>query len=90
MTILGARTKYNTRCSRHTKTSSSSAVSVMSQIGVLHSVSHMATLSLNLHLSNTRTHTLLSELKDNGLKGDLIDFVWVYFTYTLGIDLMAN
>jgi hypothetical protein len=23
---------------------------------------------------------LLSELKENGLKGELVDFVWVYFT----------
>lgn len=66
---------YNTCCSKRTKTSSSSAVSVMSQTGVLHSALHMVTLSHSSRLSNSRTHTLLSELKDNGLKGDLIDFV---------------
>jgi len=28
-----------------------------------------------LHLPNSRTHILLSELKENGLKGGLVDFV---------------
>ncbi len=28
-----------------------------------------------LHLPNSRTHMLLSGLKENGLKGELVDFV---------------
>jgi len=34
----------------------------------------------SLQHSNSRTHKLLSELKENGLKGKPIDFVWVDFT----------
>ena len=36
---------------------------------------------LRLTLSNSRTHRLLDELKENGLKGDLVDFLWVEFTF---------
>jgi hypothetical protein len=32
-------------------------------------------LSRNLLLPNVRTHTLLNGLKENGLKGELVDFV---------------
>ena len=34
----------------------------------------------SLHNLNSRTHNLLSELKENGLKGKPIDFMWVEFT----------
>ena len=34
---------------------------------------------LRLTLSNSRTHDLLDELKGNGLKGELVDFLWVEF-----------
>jgi hypothetical protein len=39
-------------------------------------------------LPNIRTHTLLNGLKENGLKGELVDFVWVDFPVTL--DLVTN
>jgi hypothetical protein len=38
-------------------------------------------LPCDLCLSNSRTHRLLDELKNNGLKGELVDFVWVEFTF---------
>jgi hypothetical protein len=75
MKISGAHTKYNFHSLRRIKTSSSSAVSVISQTGGLHCALHMATFSDSVSHSNSRTHTLLNELKDNGLKGDLVDFV---------------
>lgn len=37
----------------------------------------------DLRLSNSRTHTLLDEIKNNGLNGELVDFVWVDFIYLL-------
>jgi hypothetical protein len=39
-----------------------------------------------LRLPNTRTHMLLGELEENGLKGELVDFVWVDISllYTQG------
>jgi hypothetical protein len=47
------------------------------------------------HVPNSRTHMLLGELKENGLKGELVDFVWVgiAFLYTrsgLGDKLNAS
>ena len=32
-----------------------------------------------------RTHDLLDEIKENGLKGKLVDFVWVEFAPSLGL-----
>ena len=75
MKISGAHTRYNSHSSRRTKTSNSSAVSAISQTGGLHCALHMATLSHSFSHSNSRTHMLLDEIKDNGLKGDLVDFV---------------
>ena len=84
MKTSGTRTKWNprwiTRCLRSTKSASSSAVNATSQIGVLHCAPHMAALSHSLRHSNFRTHALLNELRVNGLKGELVDFVWVDFT----------
>jgi hypothetical protein len=87
MRILRTRTECHTRCSRRTKTSSSSAVSATSPTGALHCIAYSYFI-LQL-LPNVRTHTLLNGLKENGLKGELIDFVWVDFTVAL-VDLVTN
>lgn len=41
--------------------------------------------NLWLTCSKSRTHDLLDEIKENGLKGELVDFVLVEFTPSLGL-----
>ena len=43
-----------------------------------------AASAYDLHL-NSRTHNLLDELKENGLKGELVDFLWVEFIFYLTV-----
>jgi hypothetical protein len=62
-------------------------VSATSPTGALHCIAYSYFI-LQL-LPNVRTHTLLNGLKENGLKGELIDFVWVDFTVAL-VDLVTN
>jgi hypothetical protein len=62
-------------------------VSATSQTGVLHCIAY-SSFTLQL-LPNVRTHTLLNGLKENGLKGELVDFMWVDFAMTL-VDLVTN
>jgi hypothetical protein len=63
-------------------------VSATSPTGALHCIAYISSIP-QLTSPNVRTHTLLNGLKENGLKGELVDFVWVDFTVTLG-DLMTN
>jgi len=66
-------------CSKRTKSSSASVASAILQTGVQR---HICYFGLRLtRLSNFRTHKLLDALKENGLKGEPVDFVWVEFTF---------
>jgi hypothetical protein len=73
MKILGIRTKWTIRYSKCIKISSSSAVSATSRIGKLRR-SLPVFIAAWLRLPNSRTHMLLNYLKENGFKGELVDF----------------
>jgi hypothetical protein len=64
-------------------------VSAMSLTGMLHCTAH-GSFDPYLHLRNSRTHVLLSELKENGLKGELVDFVWVEIPLLYGLGDQLN
>jgi len=66
-------------CSKRTKSSSASAASAILRTGAQR---RMSSFGLRLtRLSNFRTHKLLDALKENGLKEQPVDFVWVEFTF---------
>jgi len=66
-------------CSKPTKNSNASVASAILRTGVQRRIT-----SFGLRLtrpSNSRTHKLLDALKENGLKEQPVDFVWVEFTF---------
>ena len=68
-------------CTQRTKNSNASVASTILRTGVQRRSSY---IGLRLTgLSNFRTHKLLDALKENGLKGEPVDFVWVEFTFHL-------
>ena len=73
--------------SRLIKSLSRNGVSATLRIGTL-AVQHV---DLWLTYFKSRTHDLLDGMKGNGLKGELVDFVWVEFTFSLdSVDLVTD
>lgn len=67
---------------RLTKAASLSGASTISQIGKPCMAGICSTC--DSRALNLRMHALLNELKENGLKGDLVDFMWVELPLILG------
>jgi len=66
-------------CSKRTKSSSANVAREILRTGVQRRITSFG-LRLT-RLSNVRTHKLLDALKENGLKGEPVDFVWVEFAF---------
>ena len=74
MKISGITTGWIMPCSKPTKSSNPSVLNATSRIGVqCHILSFLQPATYVF--SNSRTHRLLDELNENGLKGELVDFV---------------
>src|SRR6266702_318806 len=75
-----------TQCSKLIKRLSGSGVSVTSRLGALSAQPVLPRLTC----FKSRTHNLLDGIKEKGLKGELVDFMWVEFTPSLDLVDLAT